>query len=61
MRYRFGTFELDVDRLLLSGTEREPIHVEPRVVDLLHYLVENEGRTVAKAELVEPHPPRRAA
>lgn len=53
MRYRFGGFELDTDRLALSDPAGDEIHVEPRVFDVLRFLLENRQRTVTKQELVD--------
>lgn len=50
--YRFAAFELDTDRraLRLEGHE---IPLQPRVFDLLRYLVENRNRVVTKEELLD--------
>jgi DNA-binding winged helix-turn-helix (wHTH) protein/tetratricopeptide (TPR) repeat protein len=51
MRYRFAEFEVDAARLrLLRGGE--PVAVEPRVLELLVYLLERRDRLVSKEELV---------
>lgn len=49
---RFGDFELDRDarELRLNGRE---IPLQPRVFDLLVYLIEHQDRVVGKAELLE--------
>lgn len=51
-KYRFGEFELDTARhqLLRAG---EPVHVEPRALDLLCHLVEHRDRVVPKSELLD--------
>ncbi len=50
MIYRFGDCELDIERgELQRGGQALP--VEPRVFDLLAFLVSNEGRTVSKDEI----------
>ncbi|MFJ9559351.1 alpha/beta fold hydrolase [Streptomyces fuscichromogenes] len=51
-RYRFGDFELDVAGLLLRRAG-EPVHVEPRALDLLCRLVEHRDRVVPKDELLD--------
>jgi len=50
--YRFGEFELDTAQYALrrSGV---PVHVEPRALDLLCYLIEHRDRAVAKTELLD--------
>jgi adenylate cyclase len=50
--YRFGDFELDLDRyeLRLAG---EAIRTEPRVLELLHYLIERRDRVVPKEEMLD--------
>ncbi|WP_249730138.1 MULTISPECIES: winged helix-turn-helix domain-containing protein [unclassified Chelatococcus] len=52
MLHRFGFFELDEDArsLTLRGTVQK---VQPRVFDLLVYLVRNAGRVVPKDELMD--------
>jgi len=52
MSYRFGDWELDTElyELRRGGT---PAKVEPRVFDLLHFLVRNAGRVVSRDEIVE--------
>jgi DNA-binding winged helix-turn-helix (wHTH) protein len=57
MRYVFGDYTLDVERyeLRLDG---QLVPVEPRVFDLLAYLVQHPGRTVLTEELLSqlyPH------
>ena len=50
--HRFGPFELDEDRrsLTLRGAARK---IQPRVFDLLAYLIRNAGRVVPKDELMD--------
>ena len=50
--HRFAAFELDRDRraLRLDGHE---VPIQPRVFDLLLYLVENQDRVVSKEELLD--------
>lgn len=52
MRFRFGDFELDLETYQLARSGL-PVEVEPRVLDLLAYLVRARGRVVSKNELVE--------
>jgi pimeloyl-ACP methyl ester carboxylesterase/DNA-binding winged helix-turn-helix (wHTH) protein len=49
---RFERFEIDIDRCQLRGTNGD-IHVEPRVFDLLIYLIEHRARVVPKHELLD--------
>ena len=51
MIYRFDRFTLDGDRFLLSR-DGEPVHLEPRVLELLCYLVANRERVLGKTELL---------
>ena len=49
--YRFGNYSLDVDRQeLRCGDDRVP--VEPKVLDLLQYLIRNRERVVSKDDLI---------
>jgi DNA-binding winged helix-turn-helix (wHTH) protein/Tol biopolymer transport system component len=52
MRYLFGGFELDASQYELrrGGV---PLHVEPRVLDLLFYLVRNRDRIITRQELFD--------
>ena len=51
MIYTFEDFSLDTDRHELHrGAER--VAVEPQVFDLLHYLICNRDRVVAKDDLI---------
>lgn len=52
MRYRFGAFVLDAGAYELSEGDRT-LHVEPRVLDLLFFLVRNRDRVVSREELFE--------
>ncbi|MFE0631168.1 alpha/beta fold hydrolase [Streptomyces sp. NPDC058864] len=51
-KYHFGEFELDVARHQLRRAGK-PVHVEPRVLDLLCHLVEHRDRVVPKEELLD--------
>ena len=51
MIYVFENYSLDPDRReLRRGTE--VVDVEPQVFDLLHYLIDNRGRVVAKDDII---------
>jgi pimeloyl-ACP methyl ester carboxylesterase/DNA-binding winged helix-turn-helix (wHTH) protein len=50
--YHFGEYELDVGRHQLRRAG-EPVHVEPRALDLLCHLVEHRDRVVPKNELLD--------
>ncbi|MBL8592589.1 MAG: winged helix-turn-helix domain-containing protein, partial [Devosia sp.] len=52
MQMHFGPFVLDEEAraLMLRG---EAQHVQPRVFDLIAYLVRNAGRVVPKDELLD--------
>lgn len=52
MRYRFGAFELDADQYELRQ-EGQLVHVEPRVLDVLFFLVRNRDRVVTREELLD--------
>ena len=52
MIYRFGPFELDMDKIELRA-DGEVCPVEPQVFSLLALLVENRERLVSKDEIVE--------
>ena len=52
VRYHFGEFELDASAFELRRGG-EPIPVQPKVFDALHYLVRNRGRIVSRQELLE--------
>jgi DNA-binding winged helix-turn-helix (wHTH) protein/tetratricopeptide (TPR) repeat protein len=49
--YRFGRFRLELHRRILMEGERE-ILLQPRVFELLSYLVRNPGRTIFRNELI---------
>jgi DNA-binding winged helix-turn-helix (wHTH) protein/tetratricopeptide (TPR) repeat protein len=52
MRYRFDDFELDTDaHALRRGGQLLPL--QPKVLDVLRYLIEHPGRLVTKTELLE--------
>jgi len=51
-KYRFGEYELDMARHQLRRAG-EPVHVEPRALDLLRHLVEHRDRVVTKNELLD--------
>lgn len=51
--YRFGEYELDMARHQLRRSGGEPVHVEPRALDLLCHLVEHRDRVVPKSELLD--------
>jgi DNA-binding winged helix-turn-helix (wHTH) protein/alpha-beta hydrolase superfamily lysophospholipase len=51
-RYQFDEFELDTRTYQLHG-HGEPIHLEPRALDLLHYLLRHRDRVVGKDELLD--------
>jgi DNA-binding response OmpR family regulator len=52
MIYRFGSYELDTRRCELRCAA-QPIAVEPKVFEVLSYLVEHRDRVVTKEELLE--------
>jgi DNA-binding winged helix-turn-helix (wHTH) protein/tetratricopeptide (TPR) repeat protein len=52
MRYLFGTFELDAGQYELRKDSRA-VHVEPRVLDALFFLVRNRDRIVSREELLD--------
>jgi DNA-binding winged helix-turn-helix (wHTH) protein/tetratricopeptide (TPR) repeat protein len=52
MRYRFGPFELDAEQYELREGSRV-VHVEPRVLDVLFFLVRNRDRVVSKEEILD--------
>ncbi|MBZ0110850.1 MAG: winged helix-turn-helix domain-containing protein [Thermoanaerobaculia bacterium] len=52
MIYRFGRFELNAARYELTR-DRQPISVEPRVFEVLAYLIAHRDRVVAKDELLD--------
>jgi TolB-like protein len=50
--FRFGEFELDLDRYELRRGGK-PVKTEPRVLELLHYLIEQRERVVPKEDLLD--------
>lgn len=52
MRYRFETITLDTSRRELRRDD-QVVAIEPRVFDLLRYLVEHPDRVIGREELVE--------
>ena len=50
--FQFGEFQLDEQRLTLTGPDG-PVHVEPQVLGVLHYLIRHRDRVVAKEELLD--------
>jgi DNA-binding winged helix-turn-helix (wHTH) protein len=53
MLYRFGDFELDLDRFELRACGGERVPLEPQVFALLALLVDARDRAVTKAEIFE--------
>ena len=52
MVYRFDQFEVD-DREFRLGEDGTPVQIEPKVLRLLVYLIENRNRLVRKQELLD--------
>jgi len=52
MRWCFGEFVLDDDARELSSGE-QPVHLTPKALDLLAFLIERRPRAVSKSELTE--------
>lgn len=50
--YRFEDYELDTALYQLRRAG-EPVHVEPRALDLLSFLIENRSRVVSKIEILD--------
>jgi DNA-binding winged helix-turn-helix (wHTH) protein len=50
MRYRFADCELDTDRMELTRGE-QPVHLEPQVLNILAYLIQQRNRVVTRDEL----------
>jgi TolB-like protein len=50
--FRFGEFELDLDRYELRRGN-EGVKTEPRVLEVLNFLIENRTRVVPKEELLD--------
>lgn len=51
-RYQFDEYELDTGTYQLTAGS-EPVHLEPRALDLLLYLVRHRDRVVGKDELLD--------
>ena len=51
MIYHFNKISLDTDRYQIRSVEG-PVAIEPRVFDLLIYLIENRDRVVTREELL---------
>jgi DNA-binding winged helix-turn-helix (wHTH) protein len=52
MQYRFGEFELDTEAYTLTRSGL-PLHLRPKVFDLLRFLIERRERMVTKQELLD--------
>jgi DNA-binding winged helix-turn-helix (wHTH) protein len=52
MHYRFGSFQMDLDRFELCR-DGEPVEIQPKSFDVLRYLLENAERIVPKQELLD--------
>ncbi len=50
--FRFGEFELNLDRYELNNNG-VPVKAEPRVLEVLNYLIEHRDRVVPKEELLD--------
>lgn len=50
--FRFGEFELNLDRYELKNSGA-PVKAEPRVLEVLNYLIEHRDRVVPKEELLD--------
>ena len=50
--FRFGEFELNLDRYELRNSGA-PVKAEPRVLEVLNYLIEHRDRVVPKEELLD--------
>ena len=48
--FRFDDLVLDLEAFRLTR-DGQPVHLEPKVLELLGYLVQNRGRLVEKPEL----------
>jgi len=54
IHYEFEGFQLDIQqRLLLSGFERRPVPLPPKIFDTLLYLVERRGELLDKSTLLK--------
>lgn len=52
MRYQFGEFELDTAQFSLTH-QGQKVGIEPKIFDLLVYLVANPGRLIQRQELMD--------
>ena len=52
MQYRFGIFVLDTAQFALYN-DGEKVELEPQVLKLLEYLVENRDRVVSRNEILD--------
>jgi predicted ATPase/DNA-binding winged helix-turn-helix (wHTH) protein len=52
VQFQFGEFQLDDQRFTLVGPTG-PIHLEPQVFGVLHYLIVNRDRVVSKEEMLD--------
>jgi TolB-like protein/DNA-binding winged helix-turn-helix (wHTH) protein/Tfp pilus assembly protein PilF len=52
MRFAFGEYQLDTEARSLQRSG-QAVHVEPKVFDLLAYLIENRGRVASTDELLD--------
>src|SRR5436190_21443353 len=50
--YRFGEFVLDLDAFVLRRGDLT-LPLQPKVLDVLRYLIEHRGRMVPKSELLD--------
>src|SRR6185295_18107818 len=50
--YRFGEFALDLDAFVLRRGDLT-LPLQPKVLDVLRYLIEHRGRMVPKSELLD--------
>jgi len=54
VRYEFDGFQLDIQqRLLMTGTERRPVPLPPKIFDTLLYMVERRGELLEKTTLLK--------
>ena len=52
MQYRFGSFALDTAQYALYN-DGQKVDLEPQVLKLLEYLIENRDRVVSRTELLD--------
>ena len=52
MLYRFAEFELDLDQYELRRNG-EPVELQPKVIEVLRYLLEHSDRMVPREELLD--------